>query len=114
MNYPVPPRRFALSRSLRRVPTAHARALAWAALLVVAACSGAQAKPSFKVQPPPAWVQPVAVPQATTDARAKDTESGVRFLLDDRHARVGDKGLQEYFHLVEQVTTAAAVEKVSQ
>src|SRR5947209_18413650 len=110
MNYPVPPRRFALSRSLRRVPTA----LAWAALLVVAACSGTQAKPSFTVQPPPAWVQPVAAPQATTDARAKDAESGVRFLLDDRQARVGDKGLQEYFHLVEQVSTAAAVEKVSQ
>ncbi|HZT59715.1 MAG TPA: DUF3857 domain-containing transglutaminase family protein [Pyrinomonadaceae bacterium] len=85
-----------------------------AALLVVAASSVAQAKPSFKVQPPPAWVQPVAAPQPDGGGQAKDAESGVRFLLDDRQTRVSGKGVEGYYHFVELVSTAAAVEKVSQ
>ncbi|HST52568.1 MAG TPA: DUF3857 domain-containing transglutaminase family protein [Pyrinomonadaceae bacterium] len=122
MKYYVPPRRFALfnssrrstSKSPRRNTNARAFALACVVLLAVAACSVAQAKPSFTVHPQPSWVQPVAAQTAGTVARAQDAESGVRLLLDDRQTRVGNKGVEEYFHIVEQVSTAAAVEKVSQ
>src|ERR1700760_683123 len=113
MKYKVPPRRFALSYSIRQILKTRARALVWAALLLLAVCCVAQAKPSFTVQPPPAWVQPVTAPSSDAGTRAKDAESGVRFLLDDRQTRVSGKGVEGYFHFVEVVSTAAAVEKFS-
>src|SRR5205085_7966205 len=104
------PQRPAHALSHAITPTAYTRAL-WAALLLLLACTGAAAKPGFTVQPPPAWVQPA--PQPTDEARAKDAESGVRFLLDDQQVRVGERGVQYYYHLVERVSSAAAVEQVS-
>lgn len=114
MNYPAPPRRFSHTLSPPASANARARAPLRAALLLLLACAGAAAKPSFTVQPPPAWAQTPAPPQATDGARSKETESGVRFLLDDRQVRVSERGAECYYHLVEQVSTAAAVAKVSQ
>jgi transglutaminase-like putative cysteine protease len=114
MKYKVPPRRFALSYSIRQILNTRACALVWAALLLLAVSCVAQAKPSFTVQPPPAWVQPVTAPSSDAGTSARDAESGVRFLLDDRQTRVSSKGVEGYFHFVEVVSTAAAVEKVSQ
>ena len=87
------------------------RATLWAALLIALACPAAAAKPNFTVQPPPAWVQPVAAP---SDADKKEPEDGLRCMLDDRQVRVSSDGSQSYYHYVQQVTTAAAVEQVSQ
>ncbi|MBV8858542.1 MAG: DUF3857 and transglutaminase domain-containing protein [Acidobacteria bacterium] len=87
------------------------RALLWAALLLALACPAAAAKPDFKVQPPPAWVQTVAPP---ADAEKNQPEDGLRCMLDDRQVRVTAAGSESYNHLVQQVTTSAAVERVSQ
>lgn len=87
------------------------RLVPWAALLVALACPAASAKPNFTVQPPPAWVQQVAPP---ADAVSKEPEDGLRCMLDDRQVRVTAEGSQNYNHLVQQVTTSAAVERVSQ
>jgi transglutaminase-like putative cysteine protease len=87
--------------------------LLWAGLLLVCACAGAQAKPSFTVQPPPAWVQPVA-PTSARDEKTMHAEGGVRYLLFDRQMRVAARGSEHYYHLVKQVASAADVEKVSQ
>ena len=87
------------------------RAALWAALLVALACAPAAAKSNFKVQPPPAWVQPVAPP---ADAGGSEPEDGLRCMLDDRQVRVTAKGSENFYHYVSQVTTSAAVEKVSQ
>jgi transglutaminase-like putative cysteine protease len=122
MKYQIPLRRFApfsstrrrTSSSPRRATNARAFGLVWAAFVIAVASSVAQAKQNFTVQPPPSWVQPVAASPSDGGQRTKDAESGVRFLLDDHQTRVSDKGVEEYFHLVEQVSTAAAVEKVSQ
>jgi transglutaminase-like putative cysteine protease len=113
MSHPVPPRRRAPKLSPRRAATARAFAPVWAALLLAFACASAAAKPNFTVQPPPAWVLPAATPQ-TTDSNAADAESGVRYLVDDRQERVTSKGTQDYYHVVELLKTAAAVEQVSQ
>jgi transglutaminase-like putative cysteine protease len=114
MNHPAPPQFSTLTFSLRRASAALTSAPLWAALLLVFACSVAAAKPNLTVLPPPAWVQPVETPPSTTGARANGAESGLRYLLDDRQARVTDQGTQYYFHLVEQVASAAAVEQVAQ
>lgn len=87
------------------------RATLWATLLIALACPAATAKPNFTVQPPPAWVQTLAPP---ADADKKEPEAGLRCMLDDRQVRVTQNGSQSYNHLVQQVTTAAAVEQVSQ
>lgn len=87
------------------------RATLWAALLIALACPAASAKPNFTVQPPPVWVQPVAAP---ADADKKEPEGGLRCMLDDRQVRVSSNGSQSYNHFVQQVTTSAAVEQVSQ
>jgi hypothetical protein len=84
----------------------------WAALLFALACPvAAAAKPDFKVQPPPAWVQAVAPP---ADADRREPEDGLRCMLDDRQVRVTPKGSESFYHYVQQVTTSAAVEKISQ
>jgi hypothetical protein len=83
----------------------------WAALLVALACPAAAAKPNFMVQPPPAWVQPIAPP---ADADKNGPEDGLRCMLDDRQVRVTAEGSQNYNHFVQQVTTSTAVERVSQ
>jgi transglutaminase-like putative cysteine protease len=108
MKVPFPPPRSPLPL---RLSTA-ARAPLCAALLVLLACACAAAKPSFTVQPPPAWVQPA--PQTTAEPRPKETDSGVSVLLDDRQVRVGHGGEQYFYHFVEQVSSAAVVERVSQ
>lgn len=87
------------------------RAALWAALLVALACPAASAKPNFTVQPPPAWVQTVAPP---ADAGRGEPEDGLRCMLDDRQVRVTAKGSENYTHFVQQATTSAAVERVSQ
>jgi transglutaminase-like putative cysteine protease len=87
------------------------RAALWAALLFAIACPAARAKPNFTVQPPPAWVQPVAPP---ADAGRNEPENGLRCMLDDRQTRVTARGSENYTHYVQQVTTSAAVERVSQ
>lgn len=88
------------------------RAPLWVALLIALACPAvAAAKPNFTVQPPPAWVQPIAPPAG---AEQNEAEDGLRCLLDDRQVRVTPNGPQSYYHYVQQVTTSAAVEKVSQ
>ncbi|HEX8119228.1 MAG TPA: DUF3857 domain-containing protein, partial [Pyrinomonadaceae bacterium] len=87
------------------------RRVLWAALLCALACAPASAKPSFNVQPPPAWVQTIAPPAG---AEQKQPEDGLRCMLDDRQVRVTAEGSQNYNHLVQQVTTSAAVERVSQ
>jgi transglutaminase-like putative cysteine protease len=83
----------------------------WAALLIALAYTPASAKPNFKVQPPPAWVQPIAAP---ADAEKNQPEDGLRDMLDDRQVRVSADGSQNYNHFVRQATTSAAVEQVSQ
>ncbi|MFL6335431.1 MAG: DUF3857 domain-containing transglutaminase family protein [Pyrinomonadaceae bacterium] len=83
----------------------------WAALLVALVCPAAAAKSNFTVQPPPAWVQPIAPP---ADADRNEPEDGLRCMLDDRQVRVTAEGSQNYNHFVQQVTTSAAVERVSQ
>lgn len=83
----------------------------WAALLVALACPAATAKPNFKVQPPPVWVQTVEPPDG---ADKNEPEDGLRCMLDDRQVRVTAGGSQNYNHFVQQVTTSAAVEQVSQ
>lgn len=110
MKYPAPPPRSSSPLRPRTVSAAPLRA----ALLLLLACTAAAAKPSFTVKPAPAWVQPAPTPQAGEDARAADAESGVRYLLDDQQVRVGARGAEYYYHVVEQVSSAAAVEKVSQ
>ncbi|MBV9925557.1 MAG: DUF3857 and transglutaminase domain-containing protein [Acidobacteria bacterium] len=87
------------------------RATLWAALLLALACTPASAKPNFTVQPPPDWVQPISPPD---DAEHNQPENGLRCMLDDRQVRVTAAGSQNYNHLVEQVTTSAAVERASQ
>jgi transglutaminase-like putative cysteine protease len=87
------------------------RALPWAALIIALACTAASARPDFKVQPPPAWVQAVAPP---ADAERNQPEDGLRCMLDDRQVRVTAAGSENYNRLVQQVTTSAAVERVSQ
>ncbi|HYY95499.1 MAG TPA: DUF3857 domain-containing transglutaminase family protein [Pyrinomonadaceae bacterium] len=116
MRYPAPPPRFSPALSPRFPATLRrpARAPLWAALLVLLACTCASAKPSFTVQPAPAWVQPVASPPDRDDASAKGAESGLSVLLDDRQVRVGARGAGYYYHIVEQASSAAAVERVSQ
>jgi transglutaminase-like putative cysteine protease len=113
MNRHAPPQRPAHAPSPQTFCAARALAPLWAALLLLLACAGAAAKPSFTVQLPPAWVRAAPPPQAADEARAKDAESGLRFLLDDQQVRVGERGVQYYYHLVEQVSSAAAVEQVS-
>src|SRR5437764_5121669 len=104
MNYPSAP-----SRALRnRIHT-----LLLVGLLLFGACASATAKQNFSVQPPPAWVQPVAAPVAS-DTQAADADGGVRYLLFDRQVRVGAHGAEYYYHVVEQVASAADLEKVSQ
>ena len=83
----------------------------WAALLVALACQAAAAKPNFTVQPPPAWVQTTAPP---ADADRNEPEDGLRCMLDDRQVRVTANGSENYYHYVQQATTSAAVEQVSQ
>lgn len=83
----------------------------WAALLVALACQAAAAKPNFTVQPPPSWVQTITPP---ADADQNEPEDGLRCMLDDRQVRVTPGGSQNYNHFVQQVTTSAAVEQVSQ
>jgi transglutaminase-like putative cysteine protease len=92
-------------------PRRRRRLALWAALLCALACAPAAAKPNFSVQPPPAWVQPVAPP---AEAERNQPENGLRCMLDDRQVRVTAGGSQNYNHLVQQVTTSAAVERVSQ
>ncbi len=87
------------------------RATLWAALLIALAAVPAAAKPSFTVQPPPAWVQPVSPP---ADADQKEPEDGLRCMLDDRQVRVTAAGSESFYHYVSQVTTSAAVEEASQ
>jgi transglutaminase-like putative cysteine protease len=87
------------------------RATLRAALFIALACTAASAKPSFTVQPPPSWVQTVAAP---ADAEKNQPEDGLRDLLDDQQVRVTSNGSQNYNHFVRQVTTSAAVERVSQ
>ena len=84
-----------------RFPTRR-RALLWAALLFALAHTSASARPDFKVHAPPA------------DASKGEPEDGLRCMLDDRQVRVTDAGPESYSHFVQQVTTAAAVERVSQ
>ena len=93
-----------------RFPTRR-RALLWAALLFALAHTSASARPDFKVHAPPAWVQTIAPP---ADAGKNQPEDGLRCMLDDRQVRVTDAGPESYSHFVQQVTTAAAVERVSQ
>ncbi len=102
MNYPAPPSR----------PTC-LHSLLLAGLLLLCAHTSADAKPSFTVQPPPAWVQPIA-PQTPGAPPAPPTENGVRYLLYDRQVRVAAKSNEHYYHFVEQVTSAADLERVSQ
>ena len=84
----------------------------WVALLIALACpAAASAKPNFTVQPPPAWVQPIAAP---ADADKQEPEDGLRCMLDDRQVRVSADGSQNYIHFIRQATTSAAVEQVSQ
>jgi transglutaminase-like putative cysteine protease len=83
----------------------------WAVLLVALACQAAAAKPNFTVQPPPAWVQTTAPP---ADADRNEPEDGLRCMLDDRQVRVTANGSENYYHYVQQATTSAAVEQVSQ
>jgi transglutaminase-like putative cysteine protease len=87
------------------------RATLWVTLLIAFACPAAAARPNFTVQPPPNWVQTVAPP---ADADKKEPEAGLRCMLDDRQVRVIPNGSQNFNHYVQQVTTAAAVEQVSQ
>nr|MDQ5839401.1 hypothetical protein [Acidobacteriota bacterium] len=100
MRDPAPPPRFShalpprFPAALRRPARAHAPL--WAALLVLLVCTCASAKPSFTVQPPPAWVQPVTSPPESDDAGAKGAESGPSVLLDDRQVRVGARGAEYY------------------
>ncbi len=96
---------------MTRLFPARRRAALWAALLIVLACPAAAAKPDFKVQPPPAWVRPVAPPDG---ADKKEPEDGLRCMLDDRQVRVTAAGSESFYHYVEQVTTSSAVEEVSQ
>lgn len=96
---------------MTRLFSLRCRLVPWAALLVALACTAAAAKPDFKVQPPPAWVQPVTPP---ADAERREPEDGRRCILDDRQVRVTSGGSQNYNHFVQQVTTSAAVEEVSQ
>lgn len=91
---------------------ARRRLAPWAALLFAMACpAAAVAGPDFKVQPPPAWVRQVAPP---ADAGTRAPEDGLRCMLDDRQVRVTAKGSESFYHYVQQVTTSAAVEQVSQ
>jgi transglutaminase-like putative cysteine protease len=87
------------------------RATLWAALFIALACPAAAAKPNFTVQPPPAWVQPVAAPPG---ADQREPEDGLRCMLDDRQVRVTANGSENFYHYVNQVMTSAAVEQVSQ
>lgn len=115
MLYSVPLRRRRPEIPLRRYTSLRVFAPLVSALLVAFACVSASAKPSFTIQPPPAWVRPAAPPaQTPSDSHAGDAESGVRYLVDDRQERVSARGSQDYYHVVEMVKTAAAVEQVSQ
>jgi transglutaminase-like putative cysteine protease len=102
MNYPAPP-----SRSIRIHP------LLLAGLWLLCAYTCAAAKPSFTVQPPPAWVQQIAPAPAST-TKTNGAEGGVSYLLFDRQMHVTARGAEHYYRLVEQVSSAADVEKVSQ
>ncbi len=87
----------------------HSRLLA-CALLLLCAASVATAKQEFTVQPPPAWVRAVAPVAAATTA----TQGGTRYLLYDRQMRESARGSEHYYHMVEQVASAADVEQASQ
>lgn len=104
MNYPAPP-----SCPLRL------RALLLAGLVLLCAYTGAAAKPSFTVQPPPAWVQPVIPAQAnSTTPPPQQAENGLRYLLVDRQVRVAAKSNEHYYQFLEQVVSTADLERVSQ
>ena len=79
-----------------------------AGLLLVCAASVATAKQDFAVQPPPAWVRAVA------PAAARGVEAGTRYLLFDRQMRESARGSEHYYRFVEQVASAADVERVAQ
>ena len=102
---------FTQLKQMNRLFPPRRRLAPWAALLVALACPAAAAKSNFTVQPPPAWVQTVAPP---ADADRKEPEDGLRCMLDDRQVRVTSKGSENFYHYVQQVTTPAAVEQVSQ
>jgi transglutaminase-like putative cysteine protease len=87
------------------------RALCLAALALVCVCAPAAAKQDFDVQPPPAWVRAVA-PAAPEAAAAAET--GSRYLLFDRQVRVTQGGAERYYHVVEQVTSPAGLERAAQ
>src|SRR5437588_6574228 len=114
MNYPALPQRSTPAQQLQRATARRARMLLWAALLLLCAVSVVTAKPQFSIQPPPAWVQPVAAPAPAADAHTSEADGGVRYLLFDRQAHVTERGAENYYHVVEQVVSAADLEKVSQ
>src|SRR5205085_11564432 len=97
-----------------RLRPKHLRAPLWAALVLLCAGSVVAAKPNFSTQPPPAWVQPVAAPAPAGDAPNANADGGVRYLLFDRQVHVTPRGAEYYYHVVEQVVSAADLEKVSQ
>ncbi len=112
MNLLFPPGLSARAGASNPSATRRRRAPLWVALLFALACpAAAAARSDFKVQPPPAWVQPVAPP---ADAYERAPEDGLRCMLDDRQVRVTGGGSQSFYHYVRQVTTSAAVERASQ
>lgn len=113
MNYPAPPSRRSLTRQLLHGAARRSTLPLRAGLLLLCACVAANAKLGFTVQPPPAWVRPVA-PAEARDAKTTNAEGGVRYLLFDRQTRVTAQGAEHYYHLVKQVTSAADVQRVSQ
>jgi transglutaminase-like putative cysteine protease len=69
----------------------------------------------YTVEPAPAWVQPVELPQPGAAAGDKSVQSGngVEYLLVDRQIRA-DQGSSEYTRLVMRLVNAAGVEHSSQ
>ncbi len=114
MNYPAPPQLRAHARALAQAALLRLHTLGCAGLLLLVACASVTAKPSFTVQPPPAWVQPVAPAPANGATPTPQAENGLRYLLVDRQVRVAAARNEHYYQFIEQVSSTADLERVSQ
>jgi hypothetical protein len=82
-----------------------------AGLLIVTA--PAQAKPSFTVKPPPAWVRTTTIESDRHSAFATATGS-TSLVLDDNEIHVGNKSVERFYHYAQRIETTAGLDDVSQ
>jgi transglutaminase-like putative cysteine protease len=101
----APPNRL----NLRAVASVRLRA----ALMLVCLCATAAARSDFAVQTPPTWVRAIA-PASPADPNTAGGETGSRYLLFDRQVRVTANGAERYYHVAEQVTSPAGLERAAQ